>query len=165
MAEISQQSADGSKGKVRTTKRSTKIDMTPMVDLAFLLLTFFILTTTFLKPHALDLPMPDDSGPQSPISGKNILNVVLAENNKIYWWDGVEGKVQPTNYSRNGLRKLLLEKKSQNPSIMVLIKPKDHSKYENMVDILDEVTITSTPRYAIVKFTNDDRDRLAEIGQ
>ncbi|HEY0770818.1 MAG TPA: biopolymer transporter ExbD, partial [Sphingobacteriaceae bacterium] len=61
MAEISQNASDVSKGRIRATKRSTKIDMTPMVDLAFLLLTFFILTTTFNDPYVIPLPMPDNS--------------------------------------------------------------------------------------------------------
>ncbi|HEY0744216.1 MAG TPA: biopolymer transporter ExbD, partial [Chryseosolibacter sp.] len=110
MAEITQGSSNASHGKARTTKRSTRIDMTPMVDLAFLLLTFFILTATFNDPRVLDLPMPDPNGPHAPVSDKNVMSLVLAENDKLYWWEGVEGKVEETNYSRNGLRKLLIER-------------------------------------------------------
>lgn len=161
MAEISKNSSENSKGRIRSTKRSTKIDMTPMVDLAFLLLTFFILTTTFNDPYVIPLPMPDSSGPQTPINEKNILNLVLAENNKVYWWKGLDGKVETSNYSNKGIREILLTQKKANPNLMVLIKPTDNSKYENIVDVLDEITITTTQRYAIVDFTADDKAKLS----
>lgn len=158
MAEISNAS-ERSGGKVRTAKRSLKIDMTPMVDLAFLLLTFFILTTTFNNPRILELPMPDKGDP-SRITADNVLNIVLDANNKVFWWIGIDGEVSLTNYSNNGLRKVLLERTRVNPQTMVLIKPKDNSKYENVVDVLDELTITGTTRYAIVDFTGEDRMKL-----
>jgi biopolymer transport protein ExbD len=160
MAEISQHSGQP-KGKIRSKKQSTKIDMTPMVDLAFLLLTFFILTTTFSKPQIMDLAMPDRDGGNTPINDENVLNLVLAENNKIYWWMGLEPKAELTNYSSSGVRNLILKKKRERPALMILIKPKDNSKYENMVDILDEMTITATERYAIVDVTDEDVSKLA----
>jgi len=163
MAEVSQGGGGGHKkggGKVRVKKSSTKIDMTPMVDLAFLLLTFFILTTTFNKPKTMEVNMPDkvqDEKEQTKVNEKDILNVILAEDNKIYWWIGLEPPVETTNYSKTGVRKVLLEQNAANSKLMVLIKPKDTSKYENMVDILDEMEITNTKRYAIVDFTDDDK--------
>lgn len=161
MAEISQGSSDRNYGRVRSKKISTKIDMTPMVDLAFLLLTFFILTTSFVKSTTLELQMPDASGPQSPMSARNILNLVLAENGKVYWWNGLDGKVQTTNYSNKGIRDLLLTQRRLNPKIMVLIKPTDDSKYENIVDVLDEMEITNITRYTIMDFTNEDKEAIA----
>jgi biopolymer transport protein ExbD len=134
--------------------------MTPMVDLAFLLLTFFILTTTFNKPKTMEVTMPDkvkDESEQTKINENDILNVVLAENNKVYYWIGLTPPAQVTNFSKNGIRKVLLENSKANPKIMVLIKPKDESRYENMVDILDEMDITNQKRYAIVDFTPDDK--------
>ena len=75
-------------GKVRAKKQSTKVDMTPMVDLAFLLLTFFILTSTFNKAKTMEVTMPDkvvDEKEQTKINENDILNLVLAENDKIYY--------------------------------------------------------------------------------
>lgn len=165
MAELSQSSAaENAGGKVRAKKQSTKIDMTPMVDLAFLLLTFFILTTTFLKPTIISLTMPEpveDPGRLPLLNEKNAFSVVLAEHNKIYWWIGLEAPASPTNYSKDGIRKILLEKSKANPDLMVLIKPMDKSRYENMVDILDEVAIVNITRYAIVEFTEEDKVKVA----
>lgn len=163
MAEVSQGGGGGHKkggGKVRVKKSSTKIDMTPMVDLAFLLLTFFILTTTFNKPKTMEVNMPDkvqDEKEQTKINEKDILNLVLSENNKIHWWIGLTPPVTTTGYGKNGVRKVLLEQNRANPKLMVLIKPENNSKYENMVDILDEMDITATKRFAIVDFTPDDK--------
>jgi biopolymer transport protein ExbD len=131
-----------------------------MVDLAFLLLTFFILTTTFNKPKTMEVNMPDkvdDETQQTKINEKDILNLVLAENDKIFWWIGLEPPVNTTNYSKDGVRKVLLEQTRANPKMMVLIKPKDESRYENMVNILDEMDITDIKRYAIVEYSNDDK--------
>jgi biopolymer transport protein ExbD len=163
MAEVSQGGGGGSKkggGKVRAKKQSTKIDMTPMVDLAFLLLTFFILTSTFNKPKTMEVTMPDKVDKpeeQTKINENDILNLVLGENDKIYYWIGLTPPAETTNYSKDGVRKLLLERMKANPKLMVLIKPQDESRYNNMVDILDEMEITNMKRYAIVDFTDDDK--------
>jgi len=157
MAEVSQQGEKNTAGKIRSNKSSTKIDMTPMVDLAFLLLTFFILTTTFNKPKAMELTMPEKIDITQPVGDKNVLNLILSENNKIFWYVGLEPPVFETNYSSAGVRKLLLNHKQRNPKLVVLIKPEDKSKYENIVDVLDEINITNTQRYAIVDLSDDDR--------
>jgi biopolymer transport protein ExbD len=160
MAEVSQQGGNNTAGKIRSNKSSTKIDMTPMVDLAFLLLTFFILTTTFNKPKVMELTMPEDGDITQPVNGKNVLNLILSENNKIFWYIGLEPPVFETNYSSEGVRKLLLDHKHKNPKLVVLIKPEDKSKYENVVDVLDEIDITNTQCYAIVDLSDDDREVL-----
>ena len=172
MAEIQGGGGGGHKkggGKVRVKKQSTKIDMTPMVDLAFLLLTFFILTTTFNKPKTMEVNMPDkvdDPTQQTKINQRDILNLVLGEDDKIYWWIGLEPPVSQTNYSSSGVRKLLLEQTRANPKMMVLIKPQDASRYENMVNILDEMDITDIKRYAIVEYSDDDKLIIAgEVGE
>jgi biopolymer transport protein ExbD len=166
MAEISDSGGGGKKkgGKVRAKKQSTRVDMTPMVDLAFLLLTFFILTSTFNKSKTMELTMPDKvtkEEEQTKINENDILNLVLGENDKIYYWTGLTPPAEVTNYSKDGVRKLLLDRIRQNPKLMILIKPKDESRYNNMVDILDEMDITQMKRYAIVEFTNDDKTIIA----
>ncbi len=163
MAEVNANpSHTGSRKAGLVKHRSTKIDMTPMVDLAFLLLTFFILTTTFNKSRVLEVGMPDKQGGSARVSAKNVLNLVLTEDNKIYWWMGISPPVVSTDYSRGGVRKVLLEKSSDNPRIIVLIKPKDGSRFQNVVDILDEMEITGTQRFALVDFREDDRAMLED---
>ena len=167
MAEIQQGGGGGHKkgAKVRVKKQSTKIDMTPMVDLAFLLLTFFILTTTFNKPKTMEVVMPDkvvDEKDQTKINEKDILNLVLAKDNKVFWYIGLTPPVNETNYSSSGVRKMLLEQTRANPKMMVLIKPEKKSRYENMVNILDEMDVTKTKRYAIVEYTPDDKTIISE---
>lgn len=164
MAEISSSSvSDKAGGKVRAKKLSTKIDMTPMVDLAFLLLTFFLLTTTFHKPYVMPLTMPepvDDPSKLPQLSAKNAFSIVLAEGNKIYWWIGLDEEPKLTNYSKNGIRKIIFEETKANPDLMLLIKPMSKSTFANVVDMLDEVKITNVSRYAIVKLENEDKARL-----
>ncbi len=162
MAEVSQGGGGGRAkgGKVRAKKQSTKTDMTPMVDLAFLLLTFFLLTTTFNKPKTMEVNMPDkvdDETQQTKINERDILNLVLAEDDKIFWWVGLEPPVNETTYSKDGVRQVILSHTRANPKMMVLIKPKDESRFENMVNILDEMDITDTKRYAIVEYSSDDK--------
>lgn len=153
-------------GKVRVKKSSTRIDMTPMVDLAFLLLTFFVMTTTLNKPQAMQINMPDKPKPedeQPEVNEKNVLTLVLGENDKIYWYIGITNpKVEVTNFSADGIRKVLLEKKAENPKIIVLIKSLDEARYKNMVDIMDEMNISSVQRFALVEITDVDKDLVKE---
>lgn len=152
--------SDETRGKVRRSKASTHIDMTPMVDLAFLLLTFFMLTTSFFKPYTMQVDMPEkvkDPILQPPIPANKVLTLVLGENNKIYSYVGLpKPPLQVTDYSTKGVRKLLREKNASVKGLYVLIKPSTKSKYQNMVDVLDEMSIASIPHYAIVKITDED---------
>ena len=145
-------------------KGGPRVDMTPMVDLGFLLITFFMLTTTFSKPKAMELNMPDKTQDQketSDIKESNALTLLLGKDNKVFWYEGMTNPdVQTTDYSDSGIRKVLY-KKSKNPKLFVLIKPLDDASYRNMVDILDEMAITGVKSYAIVDVKKDDIDLAA----
>lgn len=167
MAEIQQGGGGGKKGgKVRAKKMSTKIDMTPMVDLAFLLLTFFMLTTTFSKPQTMEITMPEkpkeeDKLPE--VNEKKVVTLILGANDKIYWYHGItDPKLEVTDFSPNGIRKILLKQAAEIPGMILLIKPGDDSRYKNMVDILDEMNITNMQRYALVKITDTDKELVKE---
>lgn len=106
-------------GKKRAKRSSTHIDMTPMVDLGFLLLTFFILTTTFNKPQAMEINMPvkdkDLTDEQkNKVPAEHTLNLLLTDNNVVYYYFGVPDPNKPlpslikTNYTQDGIRKLLI---------------------------------------------------------
>jgi biopolymer transport protein ExbD len=121
MAQIQSNEQDSGKGgkhgKVRAKKQSTHIDMTPMVDLAFLLLTFFMLTTTFGKPKTMEINMPvKDPTNQAKNEVNNALTFLLSGDDKVYWYYGElkpETKLTLTDYSPQGLRKLLLDRNKQ----------------------------------------------------
>src|SRR5438045_5880852 len=119
MAEIQEGGGGGHKGgKKRAKKQSTRIDMTPMVDLAFLLLTFFILTATFSKPKSMELtfPAPPKGEPPPPI--KNGVTFLLTKDDRIFYYEGEfrvkddeKGKkteIAELNFSKESLRKYLL---------------------------------------------------------
>ncbi len=161
----------GKGGKVRAKKQSTKIDMTPMVDLAFLLLTFFMLTTTFSKPQTMEIVMPDkekvEEENQTKVKRSLAMTIVLGENDKIYYYYGsddaeITPEVGVTNFSKDGIRQVLRTRIQQVPKTFVLIKAQDRAKYKNMVDILDEMNITSVETYAIVDYTPEDEEFMVQ---
>lgn len=166
MAEISQGGGGKKDSKIRSKKTSTKIDMTPMVDLAFLLLTFFVMTTTLNKPQTMEITMPEkvkkeDHPPM--VNEKKVLTLILGEKDKIYWYVGItDPKLELSNYSQDGVRKLLIEKKAEIKEMVVLIKPSDESKYKNMVDIMDEMNITNIERFALVDITPVDKELIKD---
>jgi biopolymer transport protein ExbD len=167
MSEIAQSGGGGGKdGKVRVKKSSTRIDMTPMVDLAFLLLTFFILTTTLNKPQTMELNMPEKEkeGDKPPeVNEKKVVTLILGPNDKIYWYVGItDPVVQLTSFSKDGIRKIVTQKNAEIPGMIVLIKPGKDSRYKNIVDILDEMTISTIQRYAMVKITSVDEELIKE---
>lgn len=168
MAELGGGGGGGKKkgGKVRVKKSSTRIDMTPMVDLAFLLLTFFVMTTTLNKPQAMQVTMPEkpkDGDEQPEVNEKNVLTLVMGEDDKIYWYMGItDPKVEVTDFSATGIRKVLQEKKAELPKLIVLIKSLDEARYKNMVDILDEMNISSVQRFALVDITPVDKELVKE---
>jgi biopolymer transport protein ExbD len=160
-------------GKKRGKKMSTRVDLTPMVDLGFLLVTFFMLTTTFSKPQTMEINMPvkpkgtevvEDN--QNAVKASKALTILLGEDNKIFYYSGVPSKdITPdlTDYSAEGIRKVLLEKNKEVNGLVVLIKPTDSSSYKNVVDILDEMNITNIKRYALVDVAPIDLDLIKNL--
>jgi biopolymer transport protein ExbD len=156
-------------------KQVLKIDMTPMVDLGFLLITFFVFTTTISTPTATDLFMPSDKPDPNPpklVDGL-ALTILLADNNRIFyyngnWDDAKEGnKVFETNYSTyNGIGKVIRQTQKNieesgkflegKKGMMLLIKPSALSGYKNVIDALDEVMINDIKKYAIIEPSKDE---------
>lgn len=162
MAQLDTSGGGGGKGgKVRSKKQSTNVDLTAMVDLMFLLITFFMLTTTLAKPQAMDMFMPDkdEDNPEAELDVKasRTMTVLLGSDNKIVWFMGVAGDNAPTidNYGKDGIRKALIENNERllsttGKGLMVIVKPTDKSVYKNFVDILDEIKIANVPSYGVV---------------
>ncbi|MCX6193692.1 MAG: biopolymer transporter ExbD [Cytophagales bacterium] len=171
MAEIDSSGGGKKGGKKRSKKMSTKIDMTPMVDLGFLLITFFMLTTTLAKPVTMQLNMPDktDTKETSPVKLSETLTVCPDEN-KVYYYQGIPTEagtvMQVTNYSETGIRKVIADLKAKvGNNFTIVIKPTKVAKYRNMIDMLDECAITNNKRYALLEIDPDTEALIKRSGK
>ena len=174
MAELNTGDGGGKGGKVRSKKSNAKVDLTAMVDLAFLLITFFMLTTSLSKPQSMDLGLPDKDEKDKPekdvkVDQKRTMTIIMGKDNKIKWFHGLlespepNGKPTDAVYGKNGLRKEILKRvvsieeycktrpnNKKGDGLIVIIKPSKKSTYRNLVDVLDEMAICKVPTYAIV---------------
>ena len=144
-------------GVKKAKKLSTRVDLTPMVDLGFLLITFFIFTTTMSEPTAMRLFLPKDTEKpedQNKIKASGALSIMLAKNNQIFYYEGEllpdGSNFKSTNFK--DVRDVIINKKrSTDPKdFVVVIKPGPEATYKNAVDMLDEMTINDVKRYAMV---------------
>jgi biopolymer transport protein ExbD len=160
MAEMDTSGGGGHKkgpGVKKSKKLSTRVDLTPMVDLGFLLITFFIFTTTLSQPTALKLNLPKDTDKpeeQTKTKASGALTIMLGKDRNVFYY---EGELAPdgSNFKSSNfkeIRDVILSKKQRtNPDdFMVVIKPSDESTYKDFVDILDEMKINVVDRYALV---------------
>ncbi len=165
MSEITQ--SNDSNRKIRSRKVSTRIDMTPMVDLAFLLLTFFVMTTSLMKGYVLPIEMPDKpdiKSRQPTVPEKDALTLILGKDDKVYWYMGLtDPELKKTDFSKDGIRKVLMEKKTQLPKLVVIIKASDESRFQNIIDVFDEMDICNIERYAMVDITTIDSQLVSEL--
>ncbi|QEM11923.1 ExbD/TolR family protein [Mucilaginibacter rubeus] len=171
MAELNSSPQNGG-GKHKCKKMNARVDLTAMVDLAFLLITFFIMTTTLAKSKAMDLAMP--VGEQSePVGASRTLTVCLGKNNKAMYFLGELKNpiIAPsiTDFKADGIRKALIDvnkkvRDKTGKSMIVLVKPGDKSQYSNLVSTLDELAITGIQQYAIVDIKPEDVDALKQKG-
>lgn len=183
MAELNTGDGGGKKGgKVRSKKSNPGVDLTAMVDLAFLLITFFMLTTTLSKPQSMPLAMPDKdpiNKDTTPIDESRLMTVLIGKDNQILWYRGkFEAPVEaPTEakYGKNGIRKDLIKQigigkaiatrdGKPDQGLIVNIKASDKASYKNLVDILDEMAITHPQLYAIGDITPGEIDLLKKTG-
>jgi biopolymer transport protein ExbD len=145
---------------------STRIDMTPMVDLAFLLITFFMLTTTFSKPGVMQLIMPD-KGDTQPVPESRTTIILLDKYDRIFYYTGLQDpQLVQTDFSATGIRQVIAhQRRTHDKEPIFIIKALDGSRYENLVDVLDEMTITGATTYALVDATANDRELLRRYKQ
>ncbi|MFV8346083.1 ExbD/TolR family protein [Flavobacterium sp. ZB4P13] len=180
MAELNTGDGGGKKGgKVRSKKSNSKVDLTAMVDLAFLLITFFMLTTTLSKPQSMPLGLPDkedDKNKDKPIKvdENRTLTVLLGDNDKMVYYMGLLATPiagpKDISYGKEGIRKELLKRKksvveytgNKDKGLIVIIKPSKKSNYRNLVDILDEMAIVGVPSNAIVNDFSPEELKLLE---
>jgi len=152
-----------------------KVDMTPMVDLGFLLISFFVITTELSKPTVMNLAMPAEGEPTDLANSAAL--TVLTKGNSIYYYQGdweeaiMNAKVEPVELSgKNSLRAVIgrmrinLDKneslKNGRDELMMLIKPSSGTSYKTVVDLLDEATISMVKKYALIKQSLEESEWL-----
>jgi biopolymer transport protein ExbD len=151
-------------------KKGIVMDMNAMVDMAFLLLTFFMLTTTMVKPKVIELVMPvpdkdEEVKEVQTIKESRALTLLPLPDNKLYWYRGFsEAEPFEAKYGAEGIRKVLLEHKTSITDPIVIIKPHPQSRFENLVDLIDEMNITRIDRYAIDEFNDFEKELLESAG-
>lgn len=168
MAELDTSSGGGKGGKVRSKKQSTRVDLTAMVDLAFLLITFFMLTTSLSKPQAMDIAKPDKSDKNDEnrlaLKATKTMTILLGKNNKVAWYMGVAGESAPTIESLAQVDKSIIENRKKADAsgvpgdFVVLVKPTKSATFQNFVDMMDELEILKVK----VRQIDDDHILSAE---
>ncbi|MCD9573832.1 ExbD/TolR family protein [Flavobacterium soyae] len=171
--------------KVRSKKLSSRVDLTAMVSVSFLLIIFFMLVGELSKPKVMDLTLPakysEEEWGHVIRCGVGIddrlITILLDENDKIVTYSGLlfylEENPKILNYGRNGIRKelgiktgIIRERLAQsgrsNRGPIVIIKPSKKCNFKNLIDILDEMAIAKIDTYAIVNdFTPEEAKLLA----
>ncbi|MDF2552952.1 MAG: biopolymer transporter ExbD [Chryseobacterium sp.] len=158
MAEVIAQEKQGGKQK----KKPIRVDMTPMVDLGFLLITFFMFTTNFTKPNVMDLGLPAKDPNPIPINDKvigdkNQVTFILGKDNRVFYHQSNEkdlttNNLKETDFSGVQISKIISEAYSKAPKkeiFTIIIKPTDDANYKNFVDVLDNIAISKKERYGI----------------
>ena len=174
MAEMDTSSGGGHKkgpGVKKGKKLSTRVDLTPMVDLGFLLLTFFVFTTTMSQSTSMNMNEPkDDPNQQMKVKNSGAMTILLGKGNQVYYYYGqlmpetISQDFKSTNFK--GIRALILEKKKSTPidDLMYIIKSDEKSTFKNAIDILDEMTISAVPpgHYAEVEMVDVEKMLIRE---
>lgn len=139
-------------GVKKSKKLSTRVDLTPMVDLGFLLITFFVFTTTMSQSTAMNMNEPkDDKDKELKVKNSGAMTILLGKGNQVYYYFGqllpetINDQFKSTTFK--GIRKLILDKKNSTPidDLMYIIKSDKQSTFKNAIDILDEMTISAVP--------------------
>jgi biopolymer transport protein ExbD len=160
-------------GVKKSKKLSTRVDLTPMVDLGFLLITFFIFTTTMSQATAMKLNLPKDADKpedQNKAKQSGVITLLLGKDNHVFYYEG-ELDNSASNFKSSNfkeIREVLMKKKNSVKELkdyVVIIKPSDECTYRNLVDILDEMTITVSTRYALVDISDIEAQLVARSDQ
>ena len=169
-------------GVKRVKRHSLKIDMTPMVDLGFLLISFFVMTVQLSKPYVAKFNMPKDGTDGTQLQESAALTILLGKDRNVYcyhgkWEDAIrQNTISETSFSyKNGIGNVIREKQfmlDNNPIIRegrkdltILIKPAANSNYTSIVDVLDEIVINDVKRYALMKITEEEKGFLKKAEQ
>lgn len=176
MAEINDTSQKKRHQRTTCNKKSTRVDLTPMVDLGFLLLTFFVFTSALSQPMAMNLLVPNDKdSSHDELCESCVLTLLLDKDNNIWYYEGKGNyaKDKLTNYSPAGIRSLIQGKKKLlsagkagvfqkrgNDQFVLIIKPTPRSRFKNLIDVVDECSINKVKRSYVDELNEADKNWL-----
>ncbi len=146
-------------GKKKKRRVGVRIDFTPMVDVAMLLLTFFMLTTVFSRPQTMELNIPPDSETKVEVAMSNLLTLIIHSDGKVYWNKGTD-PMSKMEFSE--LRKFMLEQNRANQKLITVVKVDREGKYLNLVDVLDEFNLANVTRFSLAPVTEADKKNMAK---
>ena len=147
---------DKKKKHKKMRRLGVRIDMTPMVDVAFLLLTFFMLTTSMNRPQTMEINLPpkvDGKDVKVEVAQSNLLMLRVKEDGTLFWNIGLD---PPKKLAFSELRKLMQQQSQQNPKLVTLIKIDRKGKYKMMVDVMDEVNLANVTRFSLAPMEDAD---------
>ncbi len=150
----------GKKKRKKSRRLGIRIDMTPLVDVAFLLLTFFMLTTSMVRPQTMEINLPPDKEVHVETAESNMLTVRADENSNIFVVMGNPELEIPQKIQFADLRGYFRDKAS-NPKLTVLLRIDRKCKYSTMVNIMDELNLTNITRFSLAPLTDKDREMMA----
>jgi len=161
----------GASGFKRAKRRiGIRIDMTPMVDIAFLLLIFYMVTTVFSAPQAMEISLPPDKDATVPIAESKLLTIRVDQDENLYW-NMARETPQPLEF--DSLRALLLDQNEKQPKLVTLIKIDKEASFTMMVDVIDEIQIVErhfkeanpkfSYRFSLTPFSEYDKRVMAEF--
>src|SRR5437867_11266467 len=145
------------KGVHRPKRRvGVRIDMTPMVDVAFLLLIFFMVTTVFRTPQALEINLPPDPNAKVEVNEEKVVTIRVLPDERSYW----RRAKQP--WVRTDVSKLTDVYKAYkgNKDIIVLIQIDREAKFDNMVHIIDELDLSNLTRFSLGTLTPEQKSEV-----
>ncbi|UZJ36896.1 ExbD/TolR family protein [Prosthecochloris sp. SCSIO W1103] len=152
----------GRRARQKRKRIGFHIDMTPMVDVAFLLLTFFMLTTTFSRANTMEINIPPEET-EVKIAELNVMTVRIVEEGRAYWSIGEAVPQEIAMYDEAespvlsaGLRKLLREETRKNNRLVIVVKLSGKAKYKNLIDLIDEFNLLKIDRFSLDDFTSED---------
>jgi biopolymer transport protein ExbD len=153
-------------GKKKKKRIAVRLDMTPMVDVAFLLLTFFMLATSMSKPQTMEINLPP-SETKADVAESNLLTLRISEDFRIFWNIGTEKPTTVDGKEKKekliALGRLLKERNAANPKLITLIKVDGKAKYIDMVDVMDELNINNIQRFSLAPMLDDDKKLIGTL--
>lgn len=151
---------DKKKKKHKKMRRlGIRLDMTPMVDVAFLLLTFFMLTTSMSRPQTMEINLPPEKATVE-VAQSNLLTLRVKDDGGIYW--NISDQM-PVKIPYKELRKLMMQQMQANPKLITLIKVDRKGKYHMMVDIMDELNLANIQRFSLAPMLDADKTLLSKV--